>query len=224
MGKFLASLLLGLLFLIPSAPGYASPAAPLQGKVLVIDPGHGGYDPGTVREGVYEKHINFQIALKVKKSLEEKGAAVILTRNGDYNLAIPGLHQREARRYDLGKRLEIAYQSKADLFVSIHVNSFNIRSCRGAEAFYHPKSEKGKLLAECIQSELLSLPGMEKRVAKASDYYVLSNARIPAVLIEAGYLSNPDEKNNLINKDYQILMAEKISSGIQRYFLTQHPN
>lgn len=195
----------------------ANPAAPLNGKIVVVDPGHGGYDPGAVRGEIYEKDINLQIALKLNKSLEEKGATVILTRNGDYNLAIPGLHKREAHRYDLGKRLEIASQSKADLFVSVHVNSFNNRSYRGAEVFYFLKSEKSKLLAECIQDELNSIPGINKRIAKTSDCYVLSNARIPAVLVEAGYLSNPNERHNLLIGDYQTLLAQKISCGIQKY-------
>ncbi|MFZ5633113.1 MAG: N-acetylmuramoyl-L-alanine amidase family protein [Bacillota bacterium] len=206
------------MFFMPAVPAAADPVSPLQGKVVVVDPGHGGYDPGAVRGGVYEKDINLQIALKLKKSLEEKGAVVILTRNGDYNLAIVGLHKREAHRYDLGKRLEMADQSKAGLFVSIHVNCICNRIHGGAEVFYYPHSEKGKLLAECIQAELRSIPGIQKRIAKTSDCYVLRNARIPAALVEVGYLSNPGERNNLLNGEYQALLAEKISCGIREYF------
>lgn len=220
MRKFLFVFALCLLF-VPAVSAVAGPG--LKGKILVIDPGHGGFDPGAVRGGVYEKNINFKIAMELKKKLEENGATVILTRDADYNLAVPGLHKRSAHRYDLKKRLEIAEQSKAVLFVSIHVNSIKFTGCRGAEAFFNPESQKGKLLAECIQAELRTIPGMEKRIAKPSDCFILANAKIPAVLVEIGYLSNPDERKKLLSDDYQTLLGEKISLGIQRYFQSEAP-
>lgn len=222
MSRFLFLIFLNLFFIF-AAQASAGPVSPLNGKIVVVDPGHGGYDPGAVRGGVYEKDINMQIALKLKKALEEKGAAVVLTRNGDYNLAIAGLYKREAHRYDLGKRLEIAVQSEASLFVSIHVNCICSRSHGGAEVFYFPKSEAGKLLAECIQTELRTIPGIQKRIAKTSQCYVLRNAGMPAVLVEVGYLSNPDERNHLLGNEYQTLLAEKISSGITRYIKKEAP-
>ncbi|MFZ5649166.1 MAG: N-acetylmuramoyl-L-alanine amidase family protein [Bacillota bacterium] len=216
MRKFLILFLL-YLFFIHTMPAAASPVSPLKGKIVVVDPGHGGYDPGAVRGEVYEKHINLQIALELKKSLEKKDAKVILTRDGDYNLAIVGLHKRAAHRYDLSKRLEIADESKASLFISIHVNCICKRSHGGAEVFYYPDSENSKLLAECIQTELRSIPGIQKRIAKTSNYYVLRNARIPAALVEVGYLSNPDERKNLLHSEYHTILAEKISCGILKY-------
>lgn len=190
----------------------------LNGQTVVVDPGHGGYDPGAVRKGVYEKHINLQIALKIKQCLEETGARVILTRNGDYNLAIAGLHKKEAHRYDLAKRLEIANKSKASVFVSIHINCINKRSRSGAEVFYYVKSEKGRLLAECILGELRSVHGTPPgRTAKTSRYYVLRNAEVPAALVEVGFISNPDERKNLVDNEYQTLLAERISCGIIKY-------
>lgn len=206
------------LFFIQLIPAVANPVSPLQGKIVAVDPGHGGYDPGAVRGEVYEKDINLQIALELKKYMEERGAKVILTRNGDYNLAVAGLHKREAHHYDLGKRLEIANRAKANLFISIHVNCICNRRHGGAEVFYYPHSKEGKLLAECVQTELRSIPGIQKRIAKTSDCYVLRGARMPAALVEVGYLSNPDEKNNLLNPDYQTLLAEKIACGIRKYF------
>jgi N-acetylmuramoyl-L-alanine amidase len=207
------------LFFIPVMPAAASPVSPLEDKIVVIDPGHGGYDPGAVRGGVCEKHINLQIALKLKKFIEERGSRAVLTRDGDYNLAVAGLHKREAHRYDLGKRLEVANKAEANLFISIHVNCICNRSHGGAEVFYYPHSEEGKILAECIQTELRSIPGIQKRIAKTIDCYVLRGARVPAALVEVGYLSNPDEKNNLLNPDYQTLLAEEISRGIWKYFI-----
>lgn len=218
MGKFLVIFALFFLFFVPavSAEVYSDS---IKGKVLVVDPGHGGFDPGAVKGGTYEKTINYEIAQKLKKELEEKGATVILTRNSDYNLAVPGLHKRAATRYDLKKRLEIAEKSGAVLFVSIHVNSINNARIRGSEAFYAPKSEKSKLLAECIQEELRAIPDIEKRIAKPSDFFILSNARIPAVLVEVGYLSNPEERKKLLSNDYQTLLAGKISRGIQKFII-----
>lgn len=207
------------LFLTLAIPSQAAGSDGLKGKVVVVDPGHGGYDPGAVRHGVREKDINLQIALKLKESLEKKGAVVTLTRNGDFNLAVVGLHKREAHRYDLSQRLEVAHRSNADLFVSVHVNCIHSSSYRGSEVFYHPKSEKAKLLAECIQEQLNGIPGNKRRIAKTSQCYVLRNARITAVLIEAGYLSNSEDREKLLNSDYQKRLAERISSGIIKFYL-----
>lgn len=86
------------LFFVPAVSAEVNSNGSLKGKILVVDPGHGGYDPGAVKGGVYEKNINYKISMKLKKALEEKGAMVILTRDSDYNLAVPGLHKRAAIR------------------------------------------------------------------------------------------------------------------------------
>lgn len=220
MRKYVVLFLL-YLFFIQMIPADASTVSSLKGKIVVVDPGHGGYDPGAVRGDVYEKHINLRIAKELKKSLEKKGTTVVLTRDGDYNLAIVGLHKKEAKRYDLSKRLETADRSKASMFISIHVNCVCKRSHDGAEVFYHSQSEKGKLLAEYIQNELRSIPGIRKRTAKTSNCYILRNATIPAALVEVGYLSNPDERKNLLNNEYHTMLAEKISSGILKYMSSE---
>jgi len=220
MKKILAFLIL-LYFLAPVFPAPGGPGTSLGGRTITVDPGHGGYDPGAVRGEVYEKNINLQIALELKKMLEARGAKVVLTRDGDYNLAIAGLHKREAHRYDLKKRLEIADLSKASIFVSIHVNCICSRRHGGAEVFFHPWSEKGKILAEFIQSELHTIPGIRKRAAKASQCYVLRNSQIPAALVEVGYLSNGEERKNLLDSQYQLLLAEKICAGIEKFLAAE---
>ena len=214
--KKLALVALLILLIIQGKPAFAETGT-LKGKIIVLDPGHGGFDPGAVKGSIREKEINLQTALKLKKALEEKGATVILTRDGDFNMAIPGLHRREAHRYDLSKRLEVANKSKADLLISIHVNSTNMAGCMGAEVFFNPKLEKNKFLAESIQHQLLSIPDMKKRTAKAGNCYILSNSGIPTVLIEIGYLSNPTERNRLTDSNYQDLLVEKIAWGIQNF-------
>lgn len=220
MKKTLFLLLYGLL-LILAGPTEVEAVLPLEGKVIVVDPGHGGYDPGAVRAGVEEKNINLQISLKLKGYLEEKGARVFMTRNGDYNLAVVGLHKKEAHRYDLRKRLDMAKQSGASLLISIHANCTYGVSQQGAEVFYYQPSEKGRLIADSIQSELRSVPGMRKRIIKTSNCYILRNASMPAVLVEVGYLSSPGERKNLLRGEYQELISQSISSGILKALSVQ---
>ncbi|MFZ5647212.1 MAG: N-acetylmuramoyl-L-alanine amidase family protein [Bacillota bacterium] len=186
---------------------------------MAVDPGHGGYDPGAVRGGVREKDINLQIALKLKECLEQTGARVIMTRTGDYNLAIPGLHGKDAHRYDLEKRLEKAQRSGAGIFVSIHSNCMRGGSGGGAEVFYQPRLEECKFLAECVQEELRSIPGIRKRKAKTSQYFVLRNASIPAVLVEVGFMNNPGERKLLTGDEYQEMLARRIACGILKFRL-----
>ncbi|MFZ5650043.1 MAG: N-acetylmuramoyl-L-alanine amidase [Bacillota bacterium] len=210
------SVLLGLFF-TAAIPSYAGLL--LGGEVVVVDPGHGGYDPGAVRRGVREKDINLQIALKLKECLEQTGARVILTRSGDYNLAVPGLHGKDAHRYDLEKRLEEAQRSGAGIFVSIHANCVRGGYGGGAEVYYHPGPEECRLLAECVQEELRSIPGIRKRLAKTREYYVLRNANIPAVLVEVGFMDNPGERKKLTGAEYQELLSRKVACGILRFRL-----
>jgi len=197
---------------------------PLVSKVIAIDPGHGGYDPGATWGKLKEKEINLAMAKMLKANLEAKGAKVILTRDGDYNHAIKGLHGLEAKRYDLKQRIDLVHSSKADILLTIHVNSSKNTNSAGAETFYHPKSQQGKILAEAIQEELRKVPGMKKRIAKQSTFYMLRNTKIPAVLVEIGYLSNARERNNLQKESYLMTLTEKITQGIINYFASKKIN
>ncbi|SHE72562.1 N-acetylmuramoyl-L-alanine amidase [Desulforamulus putei DSM 12395] len=185
------------------------------GKV-VIDPGHGGYDPGAIRKGVMEKHINLAIAQEIGKILKENHVQVRLTRDGDYNLAVPGLHGRDAKRYDIERRIELAQKFGADAVVSIHVN-VGRRKCSGAETFYHRQSLRGKLLAESIQRELSGIPYINKRVVKTGSYYILRRTEMPCVIVETGFLNNPQEREKLLDKKYQQMLARAIAKGVINY-------
>ena len=187
-------------------------------KTIVLDPGHGGYDPGTVYGSILEKDINLYICQSLKKNLEDAGLKVILTRNGDYNYAIKGLHGLDAKRYDLKKRVELAQEEKADILICVHVNSVRKTEYQGAETFFHPSSQEGKTLALAIQEEFLTIPDMKKRIAKMSLCYMLRCSKMPAVLVEVGYLSNPVERKRLLEDKYRALLAEKISEGVVKYF------
>ena len=154
-------------------------------KTVVLDPGHGGGDPGKVGvNDVVEKDINLEIAVKVKKILEERGIVVIMTRERDEML-------EGTKREDMKKRVEIINKEKPDLTVSIHQNSYTDPEVSGAQTFYYSKSEDGRRYAEQIQNALLKLDVTNHRKAKSNDnYYLLTRTEVPTVIVECGFLSN----------------------------------
>ncbi|MDQ7094264.1 N-acetylmuramoyl-L-alanine amidase [Desulfosporosinus sp. PR] len=191
----------------------------LKNKVIVIDPGHGGADPGAQSAGLNEKDINLDISLRLRKVLESKGCTVILTREVDKDFYIPGFVKgRLAKRAELNHRIELASTNNADLFISIHANSFPQRSTYGMETYYHQNSPTGKILAEQIQRSLTRLQSDNKRQAKAGDYYLINQSKMPAVIIEVGFISNPRERKLLLSNDYRDSIAQAIADGITNYF------
>lgn len=189
-------------------------------QVIVIDPGHGGIDPGKIGVGEsLEKEINLSIAMHTKKVLEEEGYGVILTRSdGD------GLYadtDRNKKASDMKKRCEIIENAGADIVISIHQNSFTDSEVSGAQVFYYRHSKEGKLLADCIQQNLIKMvDNSNTRVSKANeDYYMLLHTKCPAVIVECGFLSNPAEEKLLLSEEYQKSIARAITAGIKDYFL-----
>ncbi len=196
--------------------------SPLRGKVIAIDPGHGGDDPGVwdkVRD-IKEKDITLAVALQLKELLVQEGAAVVLIRDRDIDYVLP-FHLREGKsrkRSDLDQRVEMAARGKADILISLHVNATTKRTYGGAETFYHPQSVSAKPLAENIQKELRSIPGMIKRTPKTGEYYILHHSPMPAVIVELGFLTFPPERERLVNAAYQQQLAGAIARGIAGYF------
>lgn len=187
---------------------------PVNSRCIVIDAGHGGFDPGKVAsDGVTEKTINLAIANKLSGFLEQGGAVIRTTRVEDSSLS-------ESKRQDLKNRAEIANNSKADLFISIHQNSFPKNTAKGAQVFYYKGSEEGKKLASLIQSRLKEVVDIDnERIAKANDnYYVLKQIKIPSVIVECGFLSNSVEHDKLMSEEYQEKLAWAIYMGILDYF------
>ena len=183
-------------------------------QCIVIDAGHGGFDPGKVAaDGINEKNINLAIASKLSTFLEEGGAVIRNTRVEDSSLS-------DSKRQDLKSRAEIANNSKADIFISIHQNSFPKSNVKGAQVFYYKGSEEGKRLASFIQNRLKEVVDINNsRIAKANDsYYVLKQIKIPSVIVECGFLSNSVEHNKLISSEYQEKLAWAIYMGILDYF------
>ena len=191
----------------------------LKNKVIVIDPGHGGADPGAQNSGLKEKDVNLDISLRLSKVLEFKGCKVILTREVDKDFFLPGFVQgRMAKRAELNQRINLASENNADLFISVHANSFPQRNTYGMETYYHLKSAPGKALAERIQEQLTGLQSDNKRKAKAGDYYLINQSKMPAVIVEVGFISNPRERKLLLSDNYRDSIAEAIGAGIDQYF------
>jgi len=186
-------------------------------KVIVIDPGHGGPDPGAKGQISQEKDITLAISQNLARYLSQAGALVIVLRQDDDDLAgnfKGSLLQR--KRKDLSLRVAKAEDSHADLFISIHTNADPSPRWYGAQTFYNPKSEASKKLAEAIQGEMKRILGNTKREAKIGSYYILDKTPMPAVIVEVGFLSNPQEERLLNSSEYQSKVAYAIFSGIAR--------
>lgn len=183
-------------------------------KIIVIDPGHGGFDPGKVgTNGENEKNINLKISEKLQAYLEQSGSYVIVTRSEDEALA-------DRKNQDLKERKNITNTSGCDVMVSIHQNSFPKGGAKGAQVFYYNSSKEGKLLAKCIQNKIKEFADTSNnRDVKANtDYYVLRTTEIPSVIVECGFLSNIDEEAKLNTEEYQEKIAWAIYMGIIEYF------
>jgi N-acetylmuramoyl-L-alanine amidase len=197
----------------------------ISGKKVVIDAGHGGVDPGAKSEtGILEKEINLDVALKLKKHLAQVGVYCIMTRESDQDFFnTPNIASSKKKR-DLIYRTRIANESKADLFLSIHANSFPQPIYRGAQTFFNSNDPLSKRLAQTIQYQLIKDLGPNNRRPKPGDFRVLNDTRMPGVTIEIGFLSNPDEAKLLSDPQYRDRVAVAIFHGVIGYFSNQVPD
>lgn len=193
---------------------------PLSGKVILIDPGHGGPDGGAGDAEALEKDIALSISLKLREYLQEQGALVIMTREEDKDLADEDTRGYSRRKVeDLKERLEMINQSEADFFVSVHLNSIPSPRWSGAQTFFAPQFKENVRAAKFIQDELKRNLENTKREAKPINHvYILKHAKKPGVLVEAGFLSNPDERERLQKNRYQDKLAASVYNGILRYY------
>lgn len=189
-----------------------------QMKTVVIDAGHGGNDPGKVGiNGALEKDINLAIAMRVKQYLEQEDINVIMTRQEDKGLYDE--NDTNKKVHDMKERLHIIESSTPSLAVSIHQNSYPEAGVSGIQVFYYRDSNKGKDAAIIMQEQLISTLKPEKeRVAKENtSYYLLKKTSVPLIIVECGFLSNPDEAEKLSSTDYQNRTAWAIHLGILRF-------
>lgn len=191
---------------------------PITNKVIYIDAGHGGRDPGAVgRSGKNEDQINLDIALKLKRLVENGGGIAILTRDGDYGLYSPDAPNK--KREDLENRRSLAEESKSQINVIIHLNSFPQSRYYGAQTFYYTSSEESRRLAYIVQEELRTVLDKDntRQPKPDSEIYLLKTSKVPTILVECGFLSNDREEHLLNDEIYQEKVAWAIYVGILRY-------
>ena len=189
----------------------------LNQRVIVLDPGHGGLDNGASIAGVDEDELNLKISFALKEELESRGATVYMTRTDDQDMT--------RRNYNYSKQDDMYLRAlkideyQPDLFLSIHLNSSN-SSAWGSQVFYYKKSEDGKRLADSIHNQMKTLTGTRKNISSSS-FYILRATQSLGVLIECGFLSNPEEEKRLLQDSYQLRLAWGIYNGIIDYFYEQ---
>ncbi len=191
----------------------------LSGKKIVIDPGHGGNDAGAIGPtGVMEKTVTLKVALELRRLLEAEGAQVILTREGDTTVSAKGAKASDIE--ELGARCEVANRISADIFISIHADSFTRPEARGTTGYYYSKSTsgRGQKLADCIRRNLVEQLGTPSRGTQPCNFYVVKNTDMPATLIELGFISNKEEEQLLNSKEGVQKAAQGILDGIEDYF------
>ena len=186
--------------------------------VIVIDPGHGGSDPGKIStSGVMEKDVNLSIAMALKQLFENRGFTVVMTRTTDCDLAPD--NSKHPKTDDLTKRTALMSKSNVAVSISIHQNSYHEEAIRGGQVFYYKTSVRGKKLAESLQKRFDYVLGdSNKRQAKANDnYYLLLHVKEPIVIAECGFLSNREEAKKLETEEYQDRLAWTLHMGIMEY-------
>ena len=191
----------------------------LSGKKIVIDPGHGGNDAGAIGPtGVMEKNVTLKVSLELKKLLEAEGAQVIMTRENDRTVSAKGAAASDIE--ELGARCEVANRIGADIFISIHADSFTRPEARGTTGYYYSKSTSGhgQKLADAIRRNLVEQLGTPSRGTQPCNFYVVKHTDMPATLIELGFISNKDEEKLLDSAEGVKKAAQGILDGIEDYF------
>ena len=185
---------------------------------IVIDPGHGGYDPGKIGiNQLLEKDVNLVIAKKLRDDLEAAGVKVTLTREED--AALSGEGEDHAKVRDLKRRIEIMEEADPVAVISIHQNSYPQESIRGAQIFYYPTSIEGKKLAQALQDRLIREvdPDNKRQIKENNSYFLLKKTTVPIVIAECGFLSNWEEAEKLNTPEYQDDLAWALYLGVMDY-------
>lgn len=191
--------------------------------VVVLDPGHGGVDGGAEANGIIEKNINLSIAQKVRELCILFGFEVHMTRTGDVSIHDEDKTTiRAQKNSDLKNRLAIMTADPGAVAVSIHLNKFPQSRVKGAQVFYAPKSQGSELLAQTIQDSFRTLlqPENTRQIKKADSslFLLYNNTVTPAVLVECGFLSNPEEAALLATEDYQDQVAFAICWSLLQFY------
>lgn len=192
-------------------------ASEYNGITIVLDAGHGGRDGGSVGvNGTIEKEINLKYTLALKEKLVSAGYRVELTRKTDDGLYLESAKNKKMS--DLNARMEIIKRANPNLVISIHMNSFSSPSAHGASTYYRSGDESGQIVSDLIQQSLNTYLGAPSNTGKVGDYYILNESYYTAVLIECGFLSNPEEEHLLNTDEYLEKFVDAVYNGILLYF------
>lgn len=219
--------LLSFMIYYHSLPTMDKESLPLNGKMIFLDPGHGGPDGGAVsKSGLIEKHVTLQIAKYLRDYLQESGAVVVMSRDKDQDLAAVGTKKLSKRKKeDLYNRVKMIKNKRADVVVSIHLNAFTRSNYTGAQTFYNPVREANQKLAQSIQSEMIRVLENTNRLPKMkNDIYILKESPSTTALVEVGFLSNSQEAELLGTEKYQKKLAAAIYYGLIGYYGGKKPN
>ena len=183
-------------------------------KVIVLDAGHGGSDTGAVGpHGLTEKEVTLAVALKAEELLKAEGMKVVMTRKTDIDVAAPNASNTQELQARVDKT-----PPQADIFISIHCNAFSNPASHGMETYYSNSNYGGQRLAQLLNEEIAKHGKLYNRGVKAANFYVIKRAKVPASLIELGFITNPDEEELLADEHYQNLLAGAITNAVKRYF------
>lgn len=201
------------------APDRQTAAEPIEstrllGKIICIDPGHGGSDPGAAGPtGTKEKDNTLAISLLLRERLERNGATVFMTRDTDKDVSYPDSSADE----ELGARVDVANESGADIFISVHNDSFTNPTAVGTTTFHYGDAESARLaghVQKCLVDEL----GTRDRGSRFASFYVIRYTDMPAILVEVAFISNPEEEVLLASVDGRFKAAESVFQGVVKYF------
>ena len=200
---------------VPEVVNYRTTGG-IGGKTIVLDPGHGGSDPGAIGPtGLQEKQVTLPIAEYLKSILEAKGAKVILTRTTDVDVYGPHASGVD----ELQARVNVANGNRADAFISIHINSFSNPNVGGIATYYFDGSDQSKKLASAVQGQIAEHSGFNgDRGIQPGNLYVLRHSLMPSILVELGFISNPKEEGHLKETSTRQEFANELAKGLELYF------
>ena len=187
----------------------------LLGKVIYIDPGHGGVDPGAMSTKFLEKDMNLLLSQELEKKLVSKGAVVYMTRDGDYDLASSTINRK---RNDLYNRVKLINNSNCDMYISVHLNASPSSRWNGIQVFYSNMLKENKVLGEFITNSLKENMSNVRDLKKENGYYMYSKIKVPGILLEAGFISNSNDNYKMRQEEYRSKLLNNVVDGICRYF------
>ena len=187
----------------------------IKDKIITLDPGHGGSDPGAIgASGLKEKQITLEISMRVKELLEKEGAKVYMTRTTDKDV----YSANASDRAELQARVNVAEKNNSDLFISLHINSSVNKSVGGFSSYYYPKTDNDLKIAKAIQDKFAKNFGVDNLGVRQANFYVVKRCSMPATLLEMCFISNPKEEKLMKSKWFQKKTARLIVEGVKNYF------